>query len=668
MSGSKKEQSTPAWEAFARYQKELSSVDPRIMKSWKRCRAYLNPFQKVQPNRLSEDYMLASQVASFELISVAHPVMEEIFENIEHQGVSVVLVNSAGYVLDLLSDEQGQKAMQTLGIANGVSLTENQCGTNAFSLALIERIPAQVIGANHYLQCLHGLADVAAPLLDWNGAPLGAIGIITSISNYYANHYALAVIAARSIKGQRQSDLLLNQQRSDLAGMRTVMAELSEAILIWNNKDSLIYANPSAEKLFERPASALMRTPFNELANWPRLVRQAVEQKEKLAQTKIMLRFGNVSMLCTITLQFSALPREEEWLIVILRPASDGKQRRPGGLADRPAAQTIELVMESPAMRRVWRQATQAAAAKASVLVLGEPSSGKRSLIQALYQARPQRDGPFILFSCSTIPDDLILEELLGYEKGVLSKRPDGRPSKFELAEGGALYFQDIEHLPLQAQGALLDFLNYNMVQRIGGDQPIPVETRILASSSAALEHLIKEKRFRPELYYRLSSFKITMPPLRERGKDLPLLVDRILERLSAERKRAYRLAPGVLEVLQAYPWPGNIRELESMLENAANQVNNAGIIRLAHLPERLRSPQKFTFGGDASKELRSLPELEEASLVHAARMYRGNMTRMADALQIGRTTVWRKLKKFNISLQDYRDEPVGDGDGEFEL
>ncbi len=667
MSGRKTDPNPAAWEAFMHQGQELPSLSPRILKSWKRCRAYLNPLQKINPNRLSEQYLLASQVSSFDLISVAHPVMEEIYENIEHRGVSVILVNSAGYVLDNLCDDAGQELLHSLGIANGVCLTENQLGTNAFGLALIERSPAYVVGGEHYLQDLHHIADVAAPAFDWNGAPLGALGILTPLDTYHRHNYALAVLAARSIKSQRQSDLVLNQMRADSDGLRSVLAGLHEAVLIWNAQRNLSYANPAAERLFGRSDSAWLGAAFQEVANWPRSLRRSVERKEELVKAQVTIKLGERFIPCTATLQFISRQREVEWMVLILQPGGEEARETFPVKPGKPASRSIDLVVESPAMRRVWRQVTQAAAAKASVLVQGEPGVGKSALIQALYEAGPQRDGPFVIFPCSTIPDNLMLEELLGFDEGVSSKRLDGKPSKFEQAAGGALYFQDIEHLTLPAQGALLNYLNYNLIQRLGGDRPVHVETRILASSAAHLERLVAEKRFRAELFYRLSSFKIVVPALRDRQPDLPVLVERYLEKLSTENKRAYRLAPGVMEVLLQYPWPGNIRELEAVLESASNQVSASGIIRLAHLPERLRSPEAFFQDGEDGFDLRPLPELEEAALVQAARMYQGNMTRMAEALQIGRTTVWRKLKKFSISLEDFREAPhlVDEPDGE---
>ena len=176
MIGTKPEQFLTAWEDYVYHQSELTTIHPRIMKSWKRCRAYLNPFQHIQPAHLNEEILLATQVASFDLISVARPVLEEIFENIEHSGTAVVLTNSAGYVLDILSDPIGAELLHSLGIKQGVSLTEIQYGTNAFGLALIERMPARVVGAEHYLRHFHPIADLAAPVFDWNGSPPGAPG------------------------------------------------------------------------------------------------------------------------------------------------------------------------------------------------------------------------------------------------------------------------------------------------------------------------------------------------------------------------------------------------------------------------------------------------------------------------------------------------------------
>jgi transcriptional regulator with PAS, ATPase and Fis domain len=230
-------------------------------------------------------------------------------------------------------------------------------------------------------------------------------------------------------------------------------------------------------------------------------------------------------------------------------------------------------------MQRVRRFVAAAAYVKTSILIRGEVGTGKNPIASAIHNQSLRREGPFMIFACSSVPSELVVSELSGVEKGASSSIPGGRPSKFELANHGTLYFQDVDALPLQAQGMLLNLIDLGIIQRLGSQRPIPVDVRIIASTSADIEKQISQGNFRSDLFYRLSAFEITTPPLRNRLEDLPVLVDHIIRRLSGQFDHQIEVDPGVIEVLRNYPWPGNIRELEAVLGRAAMQAGFSGVI-----------------------------------------------------------------------------------------
>src|SRR4029078_8570832 len=170
--------------------------------------------------------------------------------------------------------------------------------------------------------------------------------------------------------------------------------------------------------------------------------------------------------------------------------------------------------------------------------------------------------GPFVVFSCSSIPNELVISELLGYEEGDENRSLSGRPSKFELADAGPLFFQDVDVLPLEAQSVLLNALELGVIQRLGSQRTVEVNTRVVASTSASMETLMAQGAFRPDLYYRLSTFTVTLPPLRERPHDIPLVVNRVLARFEKQLGYPVILAPEVMDVFKKYPCAGNIREV----------------------------------------------------------------------------------------------------------
>jgi transcriptional activator for dhaKLM operon len=285
-------------------------------------------------------------------------------------------------------------------------------------------------------------------------------------------------------------------------------------------------------------------------------------------------------------------------------------------------------------------------------LIRGEIGTGKNVLANAIHNAGPWHDGPFVIFASSSVPNELVLSDLLGYDESL-----GGRPSKFELAQGGTLFFQDVDALPLEAQAVLINALEIGVIQRLGGQRAVEVEARIIASTSANMEELIAQGAFRPDLYYRLSTFTITLPPLRERPRDIPMVADRILARFTRQLGYSVSLAPEVMDIFKKYAWPGNIREMEAVIGRAATQVDGTGVIGLTHIPShvRLMETNPKAINPFVQVQVSSLSEMERETILLMLQMHRGNVSRMAHVLDISRTTLWRKLKDYGIDPNEYR-------------
>jgi transcriptional activator for dhaKLM operon len=313
-----------------------------------------------------------------------------------------------------------------------------------------------------------------------------------------------------------------------------------------------------------------------------------------------------------------------------------------------------DMVGHGPAARRVRRQALAAANAKACVLLVGESGTGKNILARAIHNSGQRAGGPFLAINCRAIPRELMLGEFLGFEAGAFNSGPStGQPSKFEIAHGGTLFLEEIEALPLEMQAALLRVIEMNDVIRLGGTRVIPVDTRIIASTGAPLELCVAEGTFRADLLLRLSSFVINTLPLRELPEDIPILVDRLLEKLSVQIGQTLTVAPTVKTILAAYPWPGNVREMESVMERAA-LLCDGHPIQPEHLPAVVRQRRVMAKGKPITEAVRSLAEAEQLAILTAGRAAHGNLTQAAQFLGIGRTTLWRKMKELGLSVEDF--------------
>jgi transcriptional activator for dhaKLM operon len=644
-----------AWTRFVSQQAIHPTVDPLVANSWQRCSPRLNPHQTANFKKLNPEHLLATQAANFDLISIARPIMEDIHQFIEASTTLVMLVNRTGFVLECLGDDEMAEIATQHQIITGTSVSEGQIGTNAFALALTERVPARVVGPDHFLQQFHKLADAAAPIFDPSGRPLGALGVLTEAQKYHPHTLGLIVAGARAIEGQWQSDLLLQEQIKQLGELNAILASVSDGIMVWNSEEILLHANTAASDILGVPAATLVGRKVEDNISFPDFIRDALADRQTITNAEANITINGHTARCVVSLRFAGHPSGTQWVILSLRRTEEVRQMIHHQTGPQVAVSIDDFAGRSREIERMRYLARTAAPARASILIRGESGAGKDFLARALHNAGPRRKGPFVIFGCSSVPNELVMEELLGFEQRYESQGAGGRPSKFELAQGGTLFFQNVDVLPFEAQALLLNVLELGLAQRLGSAHPVEVDVRIIASTTADLENLIKDGQFRADLYYRLSTFEIEMPPLRTRRTDLQFLVDRILERLSRQQNHTLALAPGVLNLLTRYHWPGNVRELEALLERAAIQVGKSEQINETHLPEFIRHPANLPTQTERLTHLSSFDHVQREALIQAARICNGNITQMAKVLGIGRTTVWRKLKALDISAEVYR-------------
>ncbi len=308
-----------------------------------------------------------------------------------------------------------------------------------------------------------------------------------------------------------------------------------------------------------------------------------------------------------------------------------------------PLARRVEIIGHSPAMQRLLKMLPDVAASDATVILEGESGTGKDLLALAIHQKSPRAKGPFVAFSCSALVETLIESELFGHVKGAFTGAISNKVGRFEVAKGGTLFLDEIGDLKPELQAKLLRVLETRVFERVGSIRPIPLEARVIAATSRNLKEEVRRGRFRMDLLYRLRTVPITLPPLRERPEDIPLLVNHCLVRLNQQYAKQVRgVDPKVMTLLQHYHWPGNIRELERVLEHAFVFVKGA-VITQDLLPE-LEAPRPRTAIPPATPDQRRLKE-ERQSLRKALEKAQGRREVAAQLLGISRTSLWRKMK-----------------------
>ena len=311
-------------------------------------------------------------------------------------------------------------------------------------------------------------------------------------------------------------------------------------------------------------------------------------------------------------------------------------------------AQFDNIIGKSDKMNSVFEIVRIVAHSDCTVLIRGESGTGKELIAATIHDNGPRRDKPFIALNCAAIPEALLESELFGYEKGAFTDATKGKPGKFELASGGTLFMDEIADMKLAMQAKILRVIQDRIFERLGGIEPIKVNTRLIAATNKNLEELMRKEAFREDLYYRLNVVSIYLPALRERKEDIPLLVNHFLAKhKSGDNKKTKRISTQALKLLVDYEWPGNVRELENVIERAVvlgrEDTLQAGDVSLGIG----RRPSKSSAASSSTNV--SLVDAEKNLIEETLKLAHWNQTEAAKLLGIHRNTLRRKIKHFKI-------------------
>lgn len=306
-----------------------------------------------------------------------------------------------------------------------------------------------------------------------------------------------------------------------------------------------------------------------------------------------------------------------------------------------------DIIGSSATMRNIFTQVIKVAPTDTTVLISGESGTGKELIASGIYEHSKRKGRPFIKVNCVAIPEGLMESEFFGHEKGAFTGATEQKRGKFELADGGTIFLDEIGDMPSATQAKLLRVLQEKEFERVGGHQMVKVDVRVIAATNKNLREMIQKGKFREDLYFRLNVFPIHLPPLRERKEDIALLADYFLSSLAG----GVRLSTAALQALIGYSWPGNVRELKNILEQASI-LSEKGIIELHHLPALFRegSLKQSNIRDDLPLD-EKLNLLEKELIIDALRKTGGIQVKAADLLGINQRSLWHRIKKLQIDV-----------------
>ncbi len=317
-----------------------------------------------------------------------------------------------------------------------------------------------------------------------------------------------------------------------------------------------------------------------------------------------------------------------------------------------------EIIGDSPKMQEVYKEIGKIAESDATVLIRGESGTGKELFAKAIHQHSNRKNKPFIVVNCAAIPENLLESELFGHEKGAFTDAYTRRIGKFELANDGTIFLDEIGDMSLNLQSKLLRVLQERTFTRVGGNEIIHSNARIIAATNRNLEELVNNGEFREDLFFRLNVVTITLPPLRERKEDIKLLVDYFIAKYSTKYKKEVNgISKEAIDILLSYDWPGNVRELENAIARAVI-VSSAPVILVDDLPLSLRQKvlsennQEIVNNGENLTLPQIIEKVEKEAILRALKVSKGNKTKAAQILGISRKSLFNKLRYYNIDWE----------------
>ena len=504
------------------------------------------------------------------------------------------------------------------------------------------------LAAEHYCRAFHGWFCSAAPIRDARDAIVGVLNVTLPCDLYHHHTRGMMEAAAYAIAEQLRLRMLLQEQKA-------IIEMLDEGVIVLDADGAVRTMNNKARDMLGLPPGGAEGS-IRDIILSKDILRAILSESAQFSDQEAFFQLGNGSLNCMLSLTRLESGKGRVLTLRESRRVKESAVRVTGAKA----VYTFDhIVGGDPATREVVRMARVAAQSDVTTLILGESGTGKELFAQSIHNAGKRANAPFVVVNCGALPRNLVQSELFGYDEGSFTGASRlGKPGKFELADNGTIFLDEIGEMPLEAQVSLLRLLQNGEVTRVGGKQSRTVNVRVLAATNRNLEEAIQQNAFREDLYYRLNVFTLNVPPLRERPSDIPLLIRHFLDHFALSLGRGpLGVTDQALEALTAYPWPGNIRELENIMERMAHMSQGSPVIDLDVLPAKIlrcEGPSGAS-PSPASAPRGLLSHHEKETILRALQETGGNIRATAKALGISRSGLYVKMRRFGLSPDDCR-------------
>jgi len=648
-----------AWERFVETgELDEGAVRSAVARSWARSRHLGVP---TDLKRIEYVVTPEEKGRRFEegrpLWETAHPFLTDLHKSLKKMEMVVVLMDGDGFILGVLGEGEIKAFFDEIGLVPGQFWTEETTGTTAPTVALIEGETVQMSAEEHWTLMAKGATCAAAPILGPEGKIVGVLDISAAyrLAGEHVHSYGMVIAAAKAIETQLRLRVTSEQLYASHRYLNAAIQSMSDGLVILDGSLNILEINNQARRLtgldrgkrFDKSlAGAALLEKISSL----------VHNHRGFSGVEAVFGFSGDAHERALVNAEPILDDTGNCLgaVLILQELRRARKLAHKIYGARAVYTFEDIIGEDPEFRKCVEILKAASKSDSPIIITGESGTGKEMFAQAVHNYSHRRDGPFIPLNCSAIPRDLLESELFGYDEGAFTgAKRGGNPGKFELADGGTIFLDELNSMPLDMQAKLLRVIEEKRVLRLGGKSFIPVDLRIIASSSKDLLEKIRQGEFRDDLFYRINVVNVRIPPLRERRNDIVLLVEHFLRKYSKSSNEVERyLRPEILDTLRDYEWQGNVREVSNWVERLLTL--GIGAESICGMGEFVRSKEKkgAKASETGSQSSTRLDEAEALLIKDAIVRNRGMLSRAAASLGISRATLYRKMTKYGIKVE----------------
>ena len=637
-----------------------AGLTPPLLRSWQRCRSSgLDHLDKHSPDPEGRAGLSEARERSARLLEHAGGIMEHVFEQIRASGSMVILADIHGMILHSLGDADFLGRAQRVALQPGASWDEAERGTNAVGTAIVELAPVEVMGAEHYLERNGFLTCSASPVFDARGRLAGVLDISGDYRSQQRHTLGLVRLSVELLEKRLFEAEFAKEIQIAFHSRPEYVGSLQEGVLAVGEDGRLLGANPVAREALGLCAGFVQAPVFNTLFRLG--LEQVLDRAASAGDALLMLEMRRGDTVYA-RVRAPRGPRTAVPATGLADRVAEPRRTAPEAGEGRGNDITLDcLATGDERLQLALDRARRVQGKDIPLLIQGESGVGKELFARAFHNSGTRRDGPFVALNCAAIPENLIESELFGYVGGAFTgARREGAVGKIQQAHGGTLFLDEIGDMPLGMQARLLRVLQERCVSPIGSLKTTPVDLSLVCATHRMLRDAVKQGLFREDLYYRVNSLTVTLPPLRERT-DIRSIVTKILaaeaEAIGA-RGAAITISGEVMNFFERYAWPGNVRQLQNVIRVAVALLDDECEIQPVHLPEELfgidadgeheersgqaaEPPPRAAVGGNVA---RSLDEIELEAVATVMREVGGNVSAAARRLGVSRNTLYRKL------------------------